>query len=143
MIGGRLADYRGRAGLSQTAVARQMTALLGKPFSRVAVANAEAGKRALIAVELVAFAVCLGVGSVALLFTPPVGLAAVSLGDGTDPVPVDVLRAPVTEVAIPAPSADVAVAAVSLAAAKADAAQRAIAELQGVLSLAAHINPNT
>jgi len=80
-VGRRIREVREAGGMSQEEFGRAIGPLLGKPWARQAVSNAELGNRAFTAAELVAVAAVTGV-SVARLLTPPPDVAQVEMPTG-------------------------------------------------------------
>ncbi|GAB3535389.1 hypothetical protein GCM10027403_12890 [Arthrobacter tecti] len=73
IIGKNVESFRIRRGLSQSELGRKLEPFTGKPWSRQAVSQAEAGRRSYAAADL--FALCLALGeSLADLFVAPPGI---------------------------------------------------------------------
>jgi transcriptional regulator with XRE-family HTH domain len=81
VIGEQVTRAREDVGLSQAELGSELGRLLGKPWPRQAVSQAEKGRRSFNAAELVAFAAALG-RSVESLLVPPNGVLTVTLAEG-------------------------------------------------------------
>lgn len=81
VIGTRIAAVRQSKGLSQTALGQHLAGVLDRAWTPQQVSNAEKGKRAFTAAELIAFAFTLEVPIVELL-TPPVSVEHIELPNG-------------------------------------------------------------
>jgi transcriptional regulator with XRE-family HTH domain len=84
VIGEQITRAREDVGMSQSQLGDELGRLLGKPWPRQAVSQAEKGRRSFNAAELVAFAAALG-RSVESLLVPPADVSTVTLADG-DPI---------------------------------------------------------
>ena len=84
VVGEQITRAREDVGMSQAQLGDELGRLLGKPWPRQAVSQAEKGRRSFNAAELVAFAAALG-RSVESLLVPPANVPTVTLAEG-DPI---------------------------------------------------------